>query len=118
QWAVWRPLSAAVKEDLRTAKALPFFRFIGRAVNGTGRSAWRSFHFEILGTPWKIVFHDTLRGGPTWTQYIDTSKRYSRDGRYAPFTRFLDQIPAELRSQFEPHKAFFLDRDRRDTPPT
>jgi hypothetical protein len=109
QWAMRRPVSTVVKGELQTLKSLSFLRYLGRGVNGRGRSAWRSFHFAVVGTQWIVVVHDTLTGGTTWALFVNTAKRYSSEGRYASFPRFVEQVPVPLREQFEKQRHLFRD---------
>lgn len=47
-----------MRADLRAIKKLPDLVCIGRVLNGQGRTAWRSFHFQIVGVPWLVQSFD------------------------------------------------------------
>jgi hypothetical protein len=103
---VWRPLSSEVKKRVSEFKAFRRLEYVGRRVHGQGANCWRSFHYSVRSTDWKVVLHDQ-EGAPPWVLFINESRRFSWEGRYADFGRLFAQLPGHLQSDFIGKESLF-----------
>ncbi len=106
-YVLWRPQSSQVRRRLKALRAMPALAYIQRATNGQADALWRSFHFDVVGTPWRVIVHDQESDREPWAIFINTSKSYSFQGRFADFPKFVAQLPESLQQEFMAHEALF-----------